>query len=262
MKNPSLLTVRDLTKIFPLRDEGGRLEVLANINLELYENEILSIVGPSGCGKTTLLRILAGLESPTTGSVSWRLKEDNNSPPFFMVFQDYSRSLFPWLSIQSQLELACKAYKYSQDEIQARINEILVATRLEKYKKFLPGELSGGMQQRVSLARALVIKPRALLLDEPFGSLDANTRYHLEDYLLSLADKFNFAALFITHDIDEAIYVSDRILVMSSLPGKKHIEIDVDLPQPRCQRETKATPQFGEIRLELFDAIDTYDNFS
>lgn len=257
-----MLLVNNIKKDFSLRDGSGQIEVLSGISFNLREGEILSVVGPSGCGKTTLMRILASLEKPTSGEVHWNNDEEATFPSFFMVFQDYSRSLFPWLSIQSQLELACKAYKYSQDEIQARINEILVTTRLEKYKKFLPGELSGGMQQRVSLARALVIKPRALLLDEPFGSLDANTRYHLEDYLLSLADKFNFAALFITHDIDEAIYVSDRILVMSSLPGKKHIEIDVDLPQPRCQRETKATPQFGEIRLELFDAIDTYDNFS
>lgn len=251
-----MLIVRDLKKSFPLRDGTSQIEVLAGINFMLKEGEIISLVGPSGCGKTTLLRILTSLESSTTGDVHWNHDEEKSSAPFFMVFQDYSRSLFPWLTVQSQLELACKAFGQKDQTMQQRIEDVLDATQLQDYRKFLPGELSGGMQQRVALARALVIQPKALLLDEPFGSLDAYTRYHLEDYLLALAEKYKLTVIFVTHDIDEAIYIGDRVIVLTTKPSRVIKEIHVDLPRPRSQRETKASTRFSEIRLQLYDAIE------
>jgi NitT/TauT family transport system ATP-binding protein len=254
-----LLLVNNLKKNFTLRDGSGQIEVLSGVSLNLHEGEILSVVGPSGCGKTTLMRILSSLEKPTSGEVNWNNDDEANFPSFFMVFQDYSRSLFPWLSVQSQLELACKAFGQTDQVMQNRINEILEATHLQDYRKFLPGELSGGMQQRVALARALAIQPKALLLDEPFGSLDAYTRYHLEDYLLLLSEKFKLTVMFVTHDIDEAIYVADRVLVLSSRPSKVKSEIKIELDRPRSQRETKASPEFRDLRLSLYDAMEKTD---
>jgi NitT/TauT family transport system ATP-binding protein len=253
-----LLVVNDLTKEFPVRDSSTPLKALDRLSFELNQGEILSVVGPSGCGKTTLLRILAGLESPTSGKVDW--EQNAESPPVysFMVMQDYSRSLFPWLSVESQLKLACTALNLKPSEQSAKIDHALELTKLAEYRRFLPKELSGGMQQRVALARALVTEARLLLLDEPFRSLDAYTRYHLEDHLLTIAKNLNLSMIFVTHDLDEAIYISDRILVMTALPGKVRTVLPVDLSRPRNQRDTKATPRFSEIRLQLYDAIGQF----
>jgi NitT/TauT family transport system ATP-binding protein len=172
-----------------------------------------------------------------------------------MVFQDYTRSLFPWLIIQKQLELAFIGSTLPHDLIQKKIENVLEITELTIYRNFFPKELSGGMQQKVSLARALVLEPKILFLDEPFGSLDAQSRYYLEDYLQSLVEKLDISIIFVTHDLDEAIYVSDRVVVFSQKPTIIFKEIITDLPRPRSQIDTKSLPIFLELRRDLFDRL-------
>jgi NitT/TauT family transport system ATP-binding protein len=219
--------------------------VIANVSFEVTAGEIVSIVGPSGCGKTTLLKILAGLLKPTKGSVRFQSQPVQGVPAgLAMVFQEYSRSLLPWATVSDNVELPLR-YKGIDPSQRARlISEGLEAVGLSDFGKHYPWQLSGGMQQRVAIARALAYQPKLLLMDEPFASVDAQTRADLEDLVAAVRARFDITIAFITHDIDEAVYLSDRAIVLSKSPTTVLDQIAIDIPRPRDQIATKALPQF------------------
>lgn len=231
------------------------LSVLAGVDFSLYGNEILGIVGPSGCGKSTLLRIIAGLDEQTRGEIRWHVTGENPIS-HFMVFQDYSRSLFPWFTVRKQLTYARDCIGTADpEESNEKIDGILALTGLADYAEMLPSQLSGGMKQRVALARALVLEPGVLLLDEPFGSLDAYNRYQLEDYLLKALKTIDIGMILVTHDLDEAVYLCNRIVVMGKKPS--HVVEEITVPfEARDQISTKSDERFRTIRGRLFGLIE------
>jgi NitT/TauT family transport system ATP-binding protein len=218
--------------------------------------ELLCIVGPSGCGKTTLLRCVSGLMRPTTGSV--RIDDRVVSEPprsMALVFQDYSRSLLPWMSVFDNVVLPLKAARVGRDERQQLATDALASVGLADHARKYPWQLSGGMQQRAAIARALAYQPEILLLDEPFASVDAQTRADLEDLLLDVWRRTGLTVLLVTHDIDEAVYLADRIVVLSASPARVRKTITVDLPRPRDQIATKELPEFARLRASVFALI-------
>ena len=251
MKNKILLEINDLGRKFQTTD-GKTIQALQGVNLSLRTGAFMTVLGPTGCGKTTLLRLIAGLDAPTDGCITWSNPAQNSRPLVAMVFQDYSNSLFPWFTIEQQLDFACTGLMKSSTEIASRIDEALTLTSLSEYRTLLPKELSGGMQQRAVLARCLVLHPRVLLLDEPFGSLDALTRYQLEDDLFRIWRHTGMTIVLVTHDLDEAIYLSEEIIVLSKSPGTIKDTLQLDLPSTRSQEATRSLPRFGEIRARLW----------
>jgi NitT/TauT family transport system ATP-binding protein len=218
--------------------------------------ELLCIVGPSGCGKTTLLRCVSGLMRTTAGAV--HLDERTvKAPPRSMalVFQDYSRSLLPWMRVHDNVVLPLKAARVDRAERDRLAGEALAAVGLSEHGRKYPWQLSGGMQQRAAIARALAYEPEILLLDEPFASVDAQTRADLEDLLLDVWTRTGLTVLLVTHDIDEAVYLGDRIVVLSASPTRVKETIDVDLPRPRDQIATKELPSFARLRASVFASI-------
>jgi NitT/TauT family transport system ATP-binding protein len=218
--------------------------------------ELLCLVGPSGCGKTTLLRCVAGLTAPSAGEV--RLDERTvKAPPRAMapVFQDYSRSLLPWMTVQANVVLPLRARRVARAERDRLAGEALAAVGLSGHGRKYPWQLSGGMQQRAAIARALAYEPEILLLDEPFASVDAQTRADLEDLLLDVWTRTGLTVLLVTHDIDEAVYLADRIVVLTAGPARVKETIDVDLPRPRDQIATKELPAFAHLRAHVFASI-------
>ncbi len=223
--------------------------VTEQLNFEVNAGEILSVVGPSGCGKTTLLKILAGLLRPTGGTVCFQGKAVNGVPAgLAMVFQEYSRSLLPWATVNSNLALPLLYQPITAGERLRRVRESLEAVGLSGFGDHYPWQLSGGMQQRVAIARAIAYRPQLLLMDEPFASVDAQTRADLEDLVAALRDRFDITMVLVTHDIDESVYLSDRVIVLSRPPSTIVAQIDVDLARPRDQIRTKAAPGFVEKR--------------
>jgi len=223
--------------------------VIANIGFEVTAGEIVSIVGPSGCGKTTLLKILAGLLVPTEGNVEFQSQPVRGVPAgLAMVFQEYSRSLLPWATVHDNIELPLR-YKKIDSLSRARlVSESLEAVALSGFGDHYPWQLSGGMQQRVAIARALAYQPKLLLMDEPFASVDAQTRADLEDLVAAVRARFDITIVFITHDIDEAVYLSDRVIVLSKSPTTVLDRVAIELPRPRDQIVTKAMQQFVDKR--------------
>ena len=221
---------RQVSKIYPGR--SGPVEALRAVDLAAAEGEFVCLLGLSGCGKSTLLQIIAGLEQPTGGSVSvGGTPLTAPSELTSMVFQDHG--LFPWMTVQRNVEFALKAHGVSRKERAARALEYLAMTGLSAFTQRYPHELSGGMRQRVGIARALTTRPRALLMDEPFGALDAQTRGNLQEELLQIWERQRTTVLFVTHSIDEAVYLADRIIVFSPRPGRVSAVVPVDLPRPR-----------------------------
>ncbi|MFI5426315.1 ABC transporter ATP-binding protein [Aeromicrobium sp. UC242_57] len=217
-------------------------QVLTDTSLVVNSKQFVSIVGPSGCGKSTLLMVMAGLLSPTGGEV--RLGERTiNGPPMGLsvVFQDYSRSLFPWMTVERNLAMAATAYKIPKAELKNRVEHALHSVGLAGSGSMYPWQMSGGMQQRVAIARALVVEPTVMLMDEPFAAVDAQTRADLEDLVLRVRAEYQVTVVFVTHDIDEAVYMADQVVVMAAGPGRIVANIDVDLPRPRDQVETSST---------------------
>jgi NitT/TauT family transport system ATP-binding protein len=245
-----MLEIRNLSKTF---GEGAtEVRAIANIGLSTKQGEFLSVVGPSGCGKSTLLQCVAGLLKPTSGQISFAQRPIDGVPEgLAVVFQDYSRSLFPWMSVIGNVEAALIAQSPGKAERRDRSLEALASVGLEGMSSLYPWQLSGGMQQRVAIARALVTHPALLVMDEPFASVDAQMRIKLEDLLLSLWTKQGATILLVTHDVDEAVYMSDRILVLSPRPTRVLKEILVGLPRPRDQIATKASARFQEVRAEI-----------
>ncbi|HET6951479.1 MAG TPA: ABC transporter ATP-binding protein [Acidimicrobiales bacterium] len=227
-----------------------------DVTLTAQPGEMLCIVGPSGCGKTTLLRCVAGLIPPTSGTVTVD-GEVVTAPPRSMalVFQDYSRSLLPWMTVHSNVVLPLRARRMPRAERDELAAGALAAVGLHGHGHRHPWQLSAGMQQRVAIARALAYQPRILLLDEPFASVDAQTRADLQDLLLDVWRRTNLTVLLVTHDVDEAAYVADRIVVLSASPALVKETIDVELPRPRDQIRTRQLPEFADLRGRVFASV-------
>jgi NitT/TauT family transport system ATP-binding protein len=224
---------------------------LRDVNLQVAEGELLSIVGPSGCGKSTLLRCVAGLIKPVEGRVVLGGNEITDVPDnLAVVFQDYSRSLLPWLSVRDNVALPLRGRGMSKDERHTAALNALSTVGLSDAAHKYPWQLSGGMQQRVSIARALAYRPALLLMDEPFGSVDAQTREDLEDLVLQVRGE-GMTILLVTHDIDESVYVGDRVAVLSRAPGTIIADLQVGLPAKRDQITTRELPEFVHLRAEV-----------
>lgn len=249
----SLLEVNDLRHVY--RTDQGDHVVLDGISFTVQEGEFVSIVGPSGCGKTTLLRTLSGLLGPTGGSVSLDGQRIDGVPEgLAMVFQDYRASLFPWRRVGANVEFPLLGL-VSRAERRERTAEALRAVGLEGSEDRYPWQLSGGMQQRVAIARALATRPRLLLMDEPYASVDAQTRSELEDLLLQVREQFDMTILFVTHDVDESVYLSTRVLALSKAPTVRTADVTVPLNFPRDQISTREHPTFVTTRSEVAELI-------
>jgi len=236
-------------------DLGGKT-IIENISLDVKPGEFLCIIGASGCGKTTALRLAAGLYQPTSGTVTF------DGKPMLMprrdiaiVFQDYGKALLPWRTAAGNVSLALEASGMPSSLRAARIDELLKKVGLPSHAGKYPAEMSGGMQQRLQIARCLAQEPKALLMDEPFGALDAMTRQGLQDEVLSLVEASKATVIFVTHDLEEAIYLGDRVIGLLPHPGRIGIELRIDLPRPRDQLTTREDPEFLRLRRELFDFI-------
>ena len=249
-----MLRVEHLKKTYGEGDDA--VEAIGDVSFELGEREFVCVVGPSGCGKTTLLKCMSGLLEPTRGEVRLR-GERVAGPPESMalVFQEYSRSLLPWLSVRGNVVMPLRHKKLEKAEAARLVEEAVDAVGLTQFIDRYPWQLSGGMQQRVAIARALAYQPQILLMDEPFASVDAQTRGDLEDLILEVRDRFDMTILFVTHDIDESVYLSDRIVVLSPSPTEVREILDVGLPQPRDQVDTKELPEFAQLRAHVYRLI-------
>jgi NitT/TauT family transport system ATP-binding protein len=225
---------------------SGDIEALKDVNLEIDENEFICIVGPSGCGKTTLLNILAGLENYDSGLVTMS-GEPIIGPGIDrgVIFQQYA--LFPWLTVRKNMEFGLKYRKYSKEKRKEIIDHYMKIVGLTEFANAYPKELSGGMKQRVAIARGYATSPRVLLMDEPFGALDAQTRAQLQEDLLRTWETERKTCFFITHDVEEAVLLSQKVYLMSARPGRMKEMVPIDLPYPRNQ-ETKMLPRFNEIK--------------
>jgi NitT/TauT family transport system ATP-binding protein len=249
-----ILEISDLSKTYRVGDELH--PVLAGISLQVGRGEFVCIVGPSGAGKSTLLRCIAGLLAPSSGTILLDAQPVHGPPPkLAVVFQDYSRSLMPWMSVASNVMLPLRSRGYVRSVQVRRADEALAAVGLTAAGSKYPWQLSGGMQQRVAIARALAYEPEAMLMDEPFASVDAQTRSDLEDLVLRVRDTFGMTVLLVTHDIDESVYLADRVIVMGGSPTSVREQITVDLPSPRDQVNTKLLPRFAELRAHVMMLI-------
>ena len=232
------------------------LTILENISLTVREHEFVCIVGASGCGKTTLLRLLGGLLQPTQGSVTFRGKPvAGPDRALAIVFQDYAKALLPWRTVAGNVELALESRRMPRAERPEIIEKLLAQVGLADRAGAFPGELSGGMQQRLQIARCLAQSPQVLLMDEPFGALDAMTRQALQDEVARLCGESGTTVVFVTHDLEEAIYLGDRVIAMESRPGRIGEVVDVDLPRPRNQLATREDPRFLALRHHLFNLL-------
>ena len=252
VEREKILEVEALQK----RYANGTLAI-QDISIDVRKGEFASIVGPSGAGKTTLLKTICALLAPTAGQVSLHGNVIEEPPPeMILVFQDYARSLFPWLTVMGNVIFPLKKRSDIQkSEKENLCREAIKAVGLERFANYYPWQLSGGMQQRVALARAIAFRPEILLLDEPFASVDALTRADLEDLTLQLRSDFNITMLLVTHDIDESVYLSDRVFVLSPPPSVVVAEVQIPLPQPREQVRTRSDAQFIELRNRIHAMI-------
>jgi NitT/TauT family transport system ATP-binding protein len=249
-----VLSVRGLSKRY--QSQAGDRLVLAGIDLDVARGDLLCIVGPSGTGKTTLLRCMSGLLEPTDGVVMVDgVPIDKPPASLAVVFQDYSRSLMPWMSIERNVMLPLRSLGLSKGERRDRTREALAAVGLSGTDAQYPWQLSGGMQQRAAIARALAYRPEALLMDEPFASVDAQTRADLEDLVLSLKDKLAVSVILVTHDIDEAVYLGDHVVVLTGSPARVAERIPVGLGLGRDQLTTKSLPEFARLRGQVLRLI-------
>jgi NitT/TauT family transport system ATP-binding protein len=236
-------------------DLGGK-SIIKDLSFAVRPGEFVCIIGASGCGKTTALRLAAGLYQPTAGAV--RFSGDAMAGPrrdIAVVFQDYGKALLPWRTAAGNVSLALEAAGTPAAQRQARIGALLTTVGLPTHGDKYPSEMSGGMQQRLQIARCLAQDPVALLMDEPFGALDAMTRQGLQDEVLSLVAANGSTVIFVTHDLEEAIYLGDRVIGLLPHPGRIGIEIKVELPRPRDQLATREHPEFLRLRRQLFDFI-------
>ncbi len=239
---PAKIAVRGLLKRYEGR--GAAVEALSGIDLDIAEQSFVCIVGPSGCGKTTLLRILAGLERPSGGGIEIA-QADGSRPLTAMVFQE--NAIFPWMTVRQNIAFGPAVRRRNPRDIAPMVERFLALTGLAAFADAYPHQLSGGMKQRVSVARAFVSDPEILLMDEPFAALDEQTRITLQDELLRLWGSSGKTVVFITHSIDEAIALSDRVVVMSRRPGRLLADIPIPFARPRTVHALKAAPEFGQL---------------
>ena len=232
---------------------NGEMVALNGVDLDIHENEFVCVVGPSGCGKSTLLNIIGGLESPTEGQVLVDGKPvQGPGPDRGIVFQQYA--LFPWLTVEKNVQFGLKLQGKSNEEAEEIARKYLKMVDLEGFAKSYPKELSGGMKQRVAIARAYAVNPKVLLMDEPFGALDAQTRTQLQQELLNTWEKEQKTCFFITHDVEEAIILAQRVVIMCARPGRVKDIVDIDIPYPRDQ-ETKMSPRFLELKNYIWSQV-------
>lgn len=248
------LSVQHIKKVY--QTDAGDIEAVRDLHFDIREGEFVCLVGPSGSGKTTLLKCIAGLMAPTSGSVTL----DGNvvtGPPkgLAVVFQEYGRSLFPWMNIRDNVELPLKNQGVAKEERDRIVDEALMSVGLDHVPKSYPWQLSGGMQQRVAIARAIAYQPKVLLMDEPFAAVDAQTRADLEDLVRRVWKQLGITVLFVTHDIDESVYLGERVVVLSSSPTVVQEDLHIDLPDDRDQLETRSLPRFTELRGHVYEQI-------
>lgn len=240
----NLISVKNLVKSF------GELKVLDDISFEVKKGEFLCIVGPTGCGKTTFLNSLTKLYDTDSGTILMKGEPINpKKHDIAYIFQEYST--MSWLTVEENIAYGLKIKRYSKEEIRKRVENVMHMVGLEKYRNYYPRQISASMLQRVVIARAFAVEPELLLMDEPYGQLDLQLKYHLEDELLNLWEKTNTTVIFITHNIEEAVYLSNRILVLTNKPTKIKQSINNDLPRPR----SISSPEFVKIRNKVTDLI-------
>ncbi len=233
------LSVKNVSRTFTKEEDESGTEALHDVSFNVEDGEFICILGPSGCGKTTLLRITAGLETQTSGEITLNgVPITGPDPKRGMVFQQYS--LFPWRTVMDNITFGLEMQGIKKAEARKHVEKYIELVGLEQFKNSYPHELSGGMQQRAAIARALSNEPEVLLMDEPFGALDAQTRNILQDELLKIWEQKHVTFLFVTHSVDEAVFLSDRIVVMTSRPGRVKEIVKVDLPRPRCRTGPEA----------------------
>jgi NitT/TauT family transport system ATP-binding protein len=249
-----MLEIKNLSKTYGEGD--GAVHAIGDLSFSIGEKEFVCVVGPSGCGKTTLLKCMSGLLAPSAGTV-WLDGANVAGPPAKMaiVFQEYGRSLMPWMSVRGNVVLPLRHKPIGKAERARLVEEAVGAVGLGRFIDRYPWELSGGMQQRVAIARALAYQPEILLMDEPFASVDAQTRSDLEDLILEIQARYGVTVVFVTHDIDESVYLSDRVVVLTPPPTEVKQILAVDLPRPRHQVDTKELPEFAHLRAHVYNLI-------
>ncbi|BDZ42438.1 ABC transporter ATP-binding protein [Paraoerskovia sediminicola] len=245
------ISVQDVRKTFDLKNE--EFVALERVNLDISDNEFVTVVGPSGCGKSTLMNILAGLDETTAGHALVDGTEVSGpGPERGVIFQQYA--LFPWLTVRKNVEFGLKVAGYAKAERRERAEHFIRLVGLEQFADALPKMLSGGMKQRCAIARAYAVDPSILLMDEPFGALDALTRVRLQEQLLETWSREKRTVVFITHDVDEAVFLANRVVVMAARPGRIYDVIDIDLPYPRTE-EVRLSPEFAELRNRIWTSV-------
>lgn len=250
----AMLSVRNLKKVY--QTDGGHVEAVRNLTFDLRAGELACLVGPSGSGKTTLLKCISGLMAPTEGEVLLDGAKVTGPPKkMAVVFQEYGRSLFPWMRVRENVELPLKNQGMAKGERDQLADEALEAVGLSHVPQSYPWQLSGGMQQRVAIARAVAYQPEVLLMDEPFAAVDAQTRADLEDLIRTVWKKLGVTVLFVTHDIDESVYLGERVIILSSSPTIVQEDLVIDLPAERDQLNTRALPRFTELRHHVYEQI-------
>ena len=251
-----MVEIEGVSKSFQktVKNNSTELKALANVNLSIRENEFLSIIGPSGCGKTTLLKIIDGLIPCDGGTIAINGKQVTRpGPDRAVVFQTFA--LLPWRTVLANVEFSLELRHMPKEERTNTARDYLKRVGLADFENHYPHELSGGMQQRAGLARALAVNPMILLMDEPFGSVDAQTRQLLQEELLELWQRERKTVIFVTHSMDEAVYLSDRVVVMTPRPGKVAEVLDVPLPRPRLADEVRRDPKFVDLTNYIWDSL-------
>jgi NitT/TauT family transport system ATP-binding protein len=245
------VSVKGINKIFD--GPGGGMTAISAVDLQIEPGEFLAIVGPSGCGKSTLLQIIAGLVTPTSGTVELGALDVTGEPAHMVyLFQQYSKSLLPWMTVADNVAFAFRhRVRLGRAAVRERCSEYLAMVGLAEFQNHYPWQLSGGMQQRVAIARALAAEPSVLLMDEPFSAVDALTRLDLHALILELWSTRRFTAVLVTHDVDEAVFLADRVAVLTRRPGTISEVIETKLPRPRQPIETKEHPSFLALRHRL-----------
>jgi NitT/TauT family transport system ATP-binding protein len=246
-----IVEIKDVSKHFKLQDQT--INALSGANLAIHKGEFICLIGASGCGKSTLLRIMAGFEKPSSGeALMWGKPIDGPGPSRGMVFQDYA--LFPWLSVRDNIGFGPAARGLSSGEVKATVDKFIDLVGLQKFATAYPHQLSGGMKQRVAIARVLANDAELVLMDEPFGALDAMTRERLQDELLEIWERTKLTVVFVTHSVEEAIFLANRVVVMTPGPGRIESDNGLALPRPR----DVASPEFNDIRRVLSTKLHSH----
>jgi NitT/TauT family transport system ATP-binding protein len=249
-----VLEIKGLHKVY--EGHGRQVAAIGDLTFSVGAGELACVVGPSGCGKTTLLRIIAGLLAPTAGEVRIGANPVTGPPPgLAVVFQEYGRSLYPWMRVAHNVDLPLRAKGLSKSERRELVHDALAAVGLADAHHAYPWQLSGGMQQRVAIARAIAYQPGVLLMDEPFAAVDAQTRADLEDLIRTVWQRLGLTLLFVTHDIDESVYLGQRVIMLSHAPTTVADELAIDLPDTRDQLTTRGDRRFTELRTHVYAQV-------